>query len=1310
MADNYSQKSFASIYEDLLDFVEKSTTKFNPRNATEADPAVVILKLIAMLEDKHGYKFDMAMNQNYLDGVSDRDSAYELLKELGYLMKQARAAEGVIELLPDSAWLELKEGGAYVLPKHTIITDASKSVKYFTLQQEDYLKSDIVSEGKLTDKRLRIRVMAGEPFQITKDGFDYFTLKDVDEQGRLYLGKSGLAQNGVFIYTREGEGDNAIEVQDWTYLDFAILKPVGQWYEVQTAETGEMYIQFPPNFEALIADKKLVVWATYTTGSASNVTKSTLSVFENTNHKPYFAIRQAEDIYSGQDAESIAAATKNYYATKDVCNTIVTEQDFEAAIKNLLVQLISDKYPTQNARYFSNVVVYTAQDRRSNIRTKCGETEYTLFLPDDSEPSNQIDVIAMQASNDYQGSFRQITDDTAIELIQADLAQQLHNNSTIDADVRIDAETSRLLAVTTPQIRVRVSNYTISLDTQIRQKIKNYFYTTYKAENLEPGKKLDVQKIIDDITALSPNIVSVSISDLAYDVYDKLNVVDEEADSKVSIEGSISTPTSIQKEILARAVIRGDVPLFKFSNRYNTRSKQTAAYALMSSTDDGVQSGLESVLPIPLGANSSTYFSDSDSTLSPIAPIVSEFAVCTSSTDTNISTPNPFDTTDVRSKNKRVARILSANQLLQIRKPLYVAKDTYAYGMEVRFTPYYLTSEMTTSGTLAVGTLVAKGSSLKLGSDSTLDTSTGAVSLVNGSYKFNEDVEILKQTTILANSVLAEGSAIAPGSVLGGTTYADVAISADKDHTLAASERIFIRNSKGQLQKVCKDGDNISCSKGMTHSASYIQLSTDDKLTVNALDKTTITTDYVYVLILNHNSKIGINSTKGYMLEDGEVFIYADRGITEYVMLGPGTLLKTISGDVELKAKNSIEASSVEQSMFSPLPAALVSQAFEFYSAGKGHWFTYTLDAAGTTVISPEWHNIEQGSILCLFEGTPDNLATNKEVKADIGSALASYEGVDIEARMVMQLVTDVDGVVKIEYPVSIKLKATDGATARPIAPGDTAQAYLIASTPFNVMLTKSSENKSLLPGDKKALFSVATASKEGTATDADMSVKDVDFWLTDNSNKGTQAQIFTITCAVRKEKVCLFNLDFSTWGKRDVKIKVTNNNGTIYKLSDLLDNSVSRNSSHNSIEIDLTKSERFGVTILVETTVNPGSSFGLAFTSDVTENLINEVKGKKVRMTDFSYVEGYAKELGLPATAAMVDSESSELVDSLGIAHRVAELDTAKRFNYLCLPTEKYAYPLSAEAMFTKGHPVNGRVFPYIDLANAEIIITKER
>ena len=115
---------------------------------------------------------------------------------------------------------------------------------------------------------------------------------------------------------------------------------------------------------------------------------------------------------------------------------------------------------------------------------------------------------------------------------------------------------------------------------------------------------------------------------------------------------------------------------------------------------------------------------------------------------------------------------------------------------------------------------------------------------------------------------------------------------------------------------------------------------------------------------------------------------------------------------------------------------------------------------------------------MCLFEGTPDNLATNKEVKADIGSALASYEGVDIEARMVMQLVTDVDGVVKIEYPVSIKLKATDGATARPIAPGDTAQAYLIASTPFNVMLTKSSENKSLLPGDKKALFSVAPAPK----------------------------------------------------------------------------------------------------------------------------------------------------------------------------------------------------------------------------------------
>ena len=182
MNNDYSSKDFTSIYEDLLAIVEASTTLWNPRYSTEADPGVVILKAMALLEDKSNYRFDMSRAQAYLDTVSDRTSAYDLLAMLGYIMKGSRAADGFVSVKNTTAH-------TYTIPRFSVVTNSTKETLFFTKEQATVAPMETKS----------IAVQAGSIFQVVKQGIPEFTLKDIDERGRLFLGKTNLAQNGIYV-------------------------------------------------------------------------------------------------------------------------------------------------------------------------------------------------------------------------------------------------------------------------------------------------------------------------------------------------------------------------------------------------------------------------------------------------------------------------------------------------------------------------------------------------------------------------------------------------------------------------------------------------------------------------------------------------------------------------------------------------------------------------------------------------------------------------------------------------------------------------------------------------------------------------------------------------------------------------------------------------------------------------------------------------------------------------------------------------------------------------------------------------------
>lgn len=1028
MAKDYSQQDFTSTFEELLAIVEASTTKWSPRNSTEADPGVVLLKLMALLEDKANYRADMSRAQDYLDTVSDKQSAYELLQMLGYIMKNARGATGTVYLsrIP-SAWADKSDTDAVVLNRFdTKFTDATGTLSFFVTRDV------VVNKGSSTDK-IAVPVQVGKPFQITKEGKETFTVKDIDEDGRLYLGRTDLAQNGVFVRTATPKiGDTGYDYSDdWTYLDFVVLQPTGKWYTVGVGENGEMYVQFQSDFSNRIGLKEFVILGVCESGSQTNIAASMLSTFaDSADLKKLFAVSQPDAFYTGQDQESIAQATSNYYATKDICGTFVTAADFVSAIKYALRGLSND--PNKGARYFSNVLVRTAQDRAIPVRTICNGQEYTLYVPDGSnKPANQIDVIGLKASDKYMDSFKRFgeNDATEVELFQADITEQLRNNRARDVKIKIDSTSKRFLAVTTPKMTIRMANYTIDKASALKSKIRAYFYSNYSADKVTPGKPLDHQKIVDDITALSPDIISVSMNELQYKVYERLVDVDGDESAEIS--------DSTKLDAIARSVLAGQVPLFRYANRQNTVSKRTSTYDTLVTGAD-----YEETIVRPFGTKQFAQLGRGR--VSPLLFISPRQLA-----------PSAFTDADTKTGQQVT---LQGNAMLQFRKPLLRSVQDYGYGVQYTCQlgnisgslgpPVASKISITSTSTFNDGSVLAVGSEIRLLEDLIINNpesyfdvpSTGWPHIKDGkSYLSQDETYVItkgcmtvlsaQQLKLAAGSIVAVGSQIAIRSKVNKKEYYPVAVSDGSQYQLKQDDRLKLFNSSGEVLKEFKPGEWVGpIGFDLLNKQDPTLLPTSASVSVLAPDESVISTDFKYFLTLQKDGNLLITPAKPYMLEENEVLIYADQGITEYVTLGPGTILSvdsTLTEGVILTNHSFADIEGDIASGFKDVPVTLHAQATEISTYGKGKIVKFYKDSKVNTSASTFNLDGQWRSVITLAEDV-EYRGAYPVIKAEVygptdadktTSALLATFGEGYFYRLIWKVATDAEGIAALESP-----------------------------------------------------------------------------------------------------------------------------------------------------------------------------------------------------------------------------------------------------------------------------------------------------
>ena len=85
---SYVSKDFNTIYNELLNLAKQLSPIYDPTSSNESDPAIVLIKLMALTADKNNYNID----KNILElisplSVTQIPNARKLYDILGYRMK-----------------------------------------------------------------------------------------------------------------------------------------------------------------------------------------------------------------------------------------------------------------------------------------------------------------------------------------------------------------------------------------------------------------------------------------------------------------------------------------------------------------------------------------------------------------------------------------------------------------------------------------------------------------------------------------------------------------------------------------------------------------------------------------------------------------------------------------------------------------------------------------------------------------------------------------------------------------------------------------------------------------------------------------------------------------------------------------------------------------------------------------------------------------------------------------------------------------------------------------------------------------------
>ena len=367
----YINKDFNSIWEEIINFIPKLSTKWNPGEANESDPLVVLLKELGIVEDKLNYNIDKNTLEQFPDLLTQVRTAYSVFKSMGYNPAWYRSATTKINIIYNggigatnsSSVSSADRGCKLTIPRFTQVSNEDFTQIYTLLENVEFKvgsqesKDALAIEGTCND------------FEI--GGNTLITAANLDSRNRLYFVQPNIAQNGIFISSNSNFDDVIIESIDNSEIsgktndindnvkNSSVNERIQKWTRVNNIyqylpdnkvfrfgidpSNGSNYIQFPDDVGELIGSGIYIKYI-LSSGSQGNIASKEISTLVNdpgslgiegkTFNKSNFTINNGAATQNGKDPETIEEMQKNYERVVGTFDTLVTLRDYENYIYN----------------------------------------------------------------------------------------------------------------------------------------------------------------------------------------------------------------------------------------------------------------------------------------------------------------------------------------------------------------------------------------------------------------------------------------------------------------------------------------------------------------------------------------------------------------------------------------------------------------------------------------------------------------------------------------------------------------------------------------------------------------------------------------------------------------------------------------------------------------------------------------------------------------------------------------------------------------------------------------------------------------
>lgn len=573
-----TKKDFREIWTELLDTAKKLSERWSPVSTNEADPSIVLLKVLTAIADKINYNIDNNTLEAFMPSAAQQESMRALTEMLGYSMKYYQSATtnvriGYITNNND------RIASSVLIDQFSNVKDVDDTINYVTIEPIT-LSQDVPSKT--------VPCIEGELILCETDDSNIVSMLQLDDSNRYFLPETMIAENGIFI---NNISDGIESTEFWTKVDNLNTQAVGtKCFKFGYSSTEELpYIQFPDDISNIIEDGVRIRYIR-TNGVSGNISAGRLSKLEKPVSWPTDSEESSYDYYNvdnynisnlaastnGANIETLNNAYNNFKKTVGTFDTLVTCRDYMNRIYQMTIS------ETDTTPLVSNIIVSDIRDDINKALTLCTFTEHGTeyknisklkYGEDGNAVGNLIDhydlilypfrtVTGLNNKSEFDGSFKY--DNTYLY----DIKQQLENNKTISHNF-IEPENDIVCIKNYLNLSAKITtNGKVGIieQNEILNNIYKAIYSNFNMRQLDFGEEIPYETLLQVISSADTRIRSVILDEPNLNT--AFCTVNGEEYSLGSTDNSaieyITTAKNLYNNLALNNVLAGRIPLFNY--------------------------------------------------------------------------------------------------------------------------------------------------------------------------------------------------------------------------------------------------------------------------------------------------------------------------------------------------------------------------------------------------------------------------------------------------------------------------------------------------------------------------------------------------------------------------------------------------------------------------------------------------------------------------------------------------------------------------------------------------------------------------